>query len=347
MHMFSGSLVGWAILAPLAKKKGWAPGAIDNWETGGRAWIMWISVAGLLADAVVNLAWIGLRPLWTFISKEQEGIDPDRSLDCRAEVDPPTIQVNMPTAGTRLQASSPLLNDSPSTPSEATFTLSTPGLLGIAFCVSTIVCTVAVHVLFGTIFVWYHIFLAILLSLPMALVGIRALGEADWNPNTTLISQLVFAILVPISNPNAMVVNLIAAAITAAGSNQAGDIALDFKIGQLVNANPDAQILGHLFGSIFGALISCIIYRLYTAIYPIPGPLFGVPAAFISINIAKLVLGQGLPDGAAAFVVGFGIIFILFASVKIIFHDRWWQILIPSGTSFAIGKRVVIKNVRM
>lgn len=43
----------------------------------------------------------------------------------------------------------------------------------------------------------------------MAVVGIWALGKADWNLNITSVSQLVHAAIVPFPNPNAFIVSLI------------------------------------------------------------------------------------------------------------------------------------------
>jgi OPT family oligopeptide transporter len=337
LHMSTGTIVGWAILAPLAKRKGWAPGPVNDWESGGRAWIMWISLSGLMADAAVNLIWLGLGPVWSLLWRPavREGYT-----DLQQTLPDSTAPFVSDAYGSRSESSNaeaPLLR-APAQPIwKSIADTSTSSLLGTGFLISTIICVVAVLVIFPSIFQWYYVFLAILLSLPMAVVGIRALGEADWNPNISLISQLVFAALIPLPNPTALVANLLSAALATAGANQAGDIAYDFKIGQLVGASPDAQILGHIIGSVFGAFVSCVIYRLYTFSYPIPGKLFGIPKAYVSINIAKLVLGQGLPDGAMPFVIAFGSVFLVFSVLKIAFRDRWWQILIPSGTSFAIG----------
>ena len=296
-HMFAGTVVGWAILAPLAKRKGWAPGPIEDWESGSRAWIMWISLSGLMADAVVNLIWLGFHPLYALLRPRTIG---EQHLEINPSSPDATVQPDSDEDPSH--AETRLLNSAPSRPTSRSKTTSgtrvtpsTTALLGMAFLVSTVICVIAVHVLFQSKFRWYYTLVATLLSLPMAVIGIRALAEADWNPNITLVSQLVFAALVPFPNPNALIVNLVSAALAAAGANQAGDIAYDFKIGQLVGANPDAQILGHIIGSFFGALISCVVYRLYTASYAVPGPLFGIPAAYLSVKIAKLVLGQDFP----------------------------------------------------
>lgn len=141
------------------------------------------------------------------------------------------------------------------------------------------------------------------------------------------------------SNPNGVIINLISAAVAQAGANQAGDISYDFKIGNLLGARPEAQIYGQIIGSLFGALISCSIYRLFTSHYPIPGPLFRVPSSFLVLSTAKLVMGRGLPRGVAPFTVVAAILSVLATIMKMRYAGRWWQNLIPSGVSFAIGKR--------
>src|SRR5450432_3068020 len=95
-----------------------------------------------------------------------------------------------------------------------------------------------------------------------------------------------------------MIINILSAGLAQAGASQAGDIAYDFKIGHLVGAPAGAQLYGQIIGSVFGAFLSCLTYRLYTSQYPVPGPLFQVPASFLDVTIAKLVMGRGLPaDG--------------------------------------------------
>ena len=63
LHMLLGAIVGWGILSPLAKSKGWAPGPVSDWTTGSKGWIVWVSLAIMLADSVVSLGWLVLRPL--------------------------------------------------------------------------------------------------------------------------------------------------------------------------------------------------------------------------------------------------------------------------------------------
>ena len=48
-------IVGWAILSPLAKFEGWAPGPVGDMSTGSRGWILWVSLAIMCADSIVSL----------------------------------------------------------------------------------------------------------------------------------------------------------------------------------------------------------------------------------------------------------------------------------------------------
>lgn len=48
-------LAGWAILAPLSKHKGWAPGKAGSMEDGARGWILWVALAVMCGDAAISL----------------------------------------------------------------------------------------------------------------------------------------------------------------------------------------------------------------------------------------------------------------------------------------------------
>lgn len=60
------NFIGWGILSPLAKQRGWAPGPIKDWGTGSKGWIVWVSLAIMLADALVSLGWLALRPVFYY-----------------------------------------------------------------------------------------------------------------------------------------------------------------------------------------------------------------------------------------------------------------------------------------
>lgn len=48
-------LVGWAVLSPVAKHSGWAPGPVGDMTTGARGWILWTSLAIMCTDSLVSL----------------------------------------------------------------------------------------------------------------------------------------------------------------------------------------------------------------------------------------------------------------------------------------------------
>lgn len=50
-----GMLVGWGVLSPLSKYRGWAPGPVGDMTSGARGWILWTSLAIMVSDSVVSL----------------------------------------------------------------------------------------------------------------------------------------------------------------------------------------------------------------------------------------------------------------------------------------------------
>lgn len=246
LSMLLGAVLGWGILAPLAKAKGWAPGEIGDWKTGGRGWILWVSLGIMLADCLVGLCIVTFT---TIININRHRYEQIASGD-KSDEDAPKKQ--------RISAK-----------------MTVAGLMG-----SSILCLAAVKYVFHGIPI-YAIVVAILLALILSILGVRALGETDLNPVSGIgkVSQLVFALIIPSSNPNAIILNLIAGGIAEAGAQQAGDLMQDLKTGHLLGASPKVQFYGQIIGSIWSAIISAGIYKLYTRVYEIPGPLFQIPTA--------------------------------------------------------------------
>lgn len=63
LSMSLGMLVGWAVLSPVSKLSGWAPGPTGDMATGARGWILWVSLAIMCTDSVVSL----LPVVWEFV----------------------------------------------------------------------------------------------------------------------------------------------------------------------------------------------------------------------------------------------------------------------------------------
>lgn len=280
--MLTGAIIGWGILSPYAKYRGWAPGDVGDWDTGSRGWIIWASLASLRADASVKHVWLILRPFWRtcfatvclqnqLIALREDNVrrqpprPPQSQYICipgqaHAELDPSFIQQTqltslMPNEYTPLQGESDLWPSS----------LISLTVLGLGFLLSLLICTLTVHLVFGTIIPWYYTLLAI-------------------------------------------------SSVTSNGSG--GD---------------------KIIGSLFDAFISCVICKLYASQYPIPGPLFRVPSAYLVLSTARLILGRGLSEGVWPFALAAALLSMLSTIVKLPYASRWWQNMIPSGVSVAIG----------
>lgn len=52
---------GYGILGPMARRKGWAPGAITDWKDGATGWILWVSLAIMLGDSLTSLSLLLIR----------------------------------------------------------------------------------------------------------------------------------------------------------------------------------------------------------------------------------------------------------------------------------------------
>ena len=55
LSMNLGMVVGWAILSPISKYAGWAPGPVGDMTSGARGWILWVSLAIMCTDSLVSL----------------------------------------------------------------------------------------------------------------------------------------------------------------------------------------------------------------------------------------------------------------------------------------------------
>ncbi|KAG1083807.1 hypothetical protein G6F42_022058 [Rhizopus arrhizus] len=63
LSMLLGCVIGWGILSPAAYYAGWAPGPIDDWKTGSKGWILWISLGVMIAESCVSLIVVLVRSI--------------------------------------------------------------------------------------------------------------------------------------------------------------------------------------------------------------------------------------------------------------------------------------------
>ncbi|PQE26875.1 OPT oligopeptide transporter protein [Rutstroemia sp. NJR-2017a BVV2] len=362
-HMLIGAIVGWGILSPLAKNRGWAPGPVKDWETGSKGWIVWISLAIMLADSVVSLGYIALNPIYQnggqYISdarrkikrRDWQGLlslgtvkstvgytpireDGDASTPSESATDN-TTSLSPRSTPTTLQTDLKNMPE-PDAPPEH---LVHPRTVWIGLILSILFCILSIRIVFGQLVPLYATVLAVLMALILSIMGVRALGETDLNPVSGIskLAQLFFALIIPQSNKNSVLINLIAGAVSEAGALQAGDLMQDLKTGHLLGAAPNAQFWGQIIGSAVGAVVSALIYRLYTSVYTVPGELFQVPTGYVWIFTARLVTGKGLPAMATEWAVGAAVVFTGTTLLRIWATGKKWHAYIPGGIAVAVG----------
>lgn len=335
LHMLLGAGVGWGILSPLAKSKAWAPGPVEDWTSGSKGWIVWVSLAIMLSDSVVSLGWLIIRPLILYAPPYFETLSEryrQGRLSSLRRGDYTVLAPSSTSDSKALQYRQAVEPDAPDHHLVSNKTIT------ILFILSVLLCIFTIRYVFPPI-PYNAIILAILLALLLSIMGLRALGETDLNPVSGIskLTQLFFALVIPASNPNAIIINLLAGAISESGALQAGDMMQDLKTGHLTGAAPRAQFWGQMIGSLAGAIISAGVYKLYTSVYKIPGGLFQVPTAYVWIFTARLVTGKGLPYMAWQWALGAGLLFVALTAMRVRGQGKWWQAWIPGGIAVAVG----------
>ncbi len=304
---------------------------------------MWVSLAIMLADSVVSLGWLLLRPLIfygpSYYHRARERWQKDSVLSI--------FHFDRLTKGdyTALMSSNshaPRPNDQDlseaAEPDAPPHHLVSNKTVTILFTLSIIICVLAIRYVFPPI-PFGAIILAILMALLLSIMGVRALGETDLNPVSGIskLTQLFFTLVISSSNPNAITINLLAGAISESGALQAGDMMQDLKTGHLLGAAPRAQFWGQMIGSFVGAIVSAGVYKLYTNVYVVPGEMFQVPTAYVWISTARLVTGQGLPDMASQWALAAAFIFAFLTAARVRGQGTWWQAWVPGGIAVAVG----------
>lgn len=333
IHMFLGAIIGWAVLSPIAKHQGWAPGDVGDWNTGSRGWIVWVSLAIMLADSLVSLGWLILQPLivygrhylpdlWMHVRRRQWNPLFHKLLPIPQAQGYSAISTNDSTDETTdMHAASskqppPTINDEELDAPPQHLLSNRMFIFWLA--ISFTLYFISVHITFPSIITFGASALALIFALLLSIMGVRALGSTDLNPVSGIskLTQLVFSLFYPATTPNTIILNLLAGGISEAGALQGGDLLQDLKTGHLLGASPKAQFYGQLIASVVGAVTAAGVYRLYTNVYEIPSNVFQVPTAYVWIFTARLVTGEGLPAKAAEAALIAALIFAVLTAVR-------------------------------
>jgi uncharacterized oligopeptide transporter (OPT) family protein len=189
------------------------------------------------------------------------------------------------------------------------------------------------RVIFG-LPIWLTV-VAVALSVPLMLVGLRVLGETNWGPisQLTVMMQAIFAAL----TPGNLVANLGAAGTTGTIATQSEAIMQDYKAGDIIGSTPKYLTYSQLLAAPIGAAVVAWVYPLLRSTYGIGGTGLSSP---ISVRIAGFaeVLSRGtsaLPPYALQFFALFAVFGVLIA----LGESKLGKYL-PSPTGVGIGMMV-------
>lgn len=348
-YMLFGCILGWGILAPLAKHAGWVPpdAGVDDWERGVHGWILWTSLSIMVVDSVVGFIVVTVRSIVKFwltddkarlltnvwddsfesmLLEEERVINKRRNTTSSSSNRPNTVKL--------------VYDDVDHEVADEHLVKLTTVISGII--VSSLLCIVLMIYLFGLeIIPVYAMVTALLIALFLSVLGIRALGETDLNPVSGIgkISQLIFALVVPRDRKGSVLLNLVAGGVAESGAQQAGDLMQDLKTGHLLGASPRAQFLAQLVGAIWSIVLSSVMYICYNKVYHIPDKQFRIPTAIVWIDCARLVTGQGLPEKALGCSIVLGCVFAFLSLIRNCYREgnRSWLMYIPSGVAVGVG----------
>jgi uncharacterized oligopeptide transporter (OPT) family protein len=175
-------------------------------------------------------------------------------------------------------------------------------------------------------------FIAIVLSLPLMLVGLRVLGETNWGPISAMsnMMQAIFAFISPGNVP----VNMSSSGLTGTIAVTSEALMQDFKAGQLLKSNPRSLTTAQLIAAPVGSIATAIVYPVLRDKFGIGAPGLSSPISVKWAGFAELLTKgfNALPPGCLiGLVIGIavGILLTLLA-------EKWGE-SIPSPAAIGIG----------
>ena len=304
-----------------------AAGKIFDFEHGAQGWVLWISIALMLCEALTAFGLILLEQAAKAAGGGAGG-GASRGVkrgggSCSGAIgggSPPTAK-----------GSGELVDELEVAPPSQ--------LVPTSWWVSGIVCATALCVaVLSPLFAMpaWQVVVAVLLSCLVAVLAVRALGQTDLNPVSGVgkVSQLVFALVAP----GHVVANIVAGALAEAGAMQAGDLLQDLKAGHLLRASPRAQFYGQLIGASVSVFVTVGVYRLYESAYGIPSAQFAAPVANVWKDMAMLMQKglTALPPSTRTYAAAFGGLGVALPLLEAA-GPAWLGAMLPSGISIGIG----------
>src|SRR6266404_4500327 len=178
--------------------------------------------------------------------------------------------------------------------------------------------------------VWLSL-IAVLLSLPLMLVGLRVLGETNWGPISAMsnMMQAVFAFISPGDVP----VNMSSSGLTGTIAVTSEALMQDFKAGQLLRSNSRSLTIAQLIAAPVGSLATAIIYPLLRDKFGIGPQGLSSPISVKWAGFAELLTKglNALPPGClVGLAIGIGV------GIALTFLAERYEVT-PSPAAIGIG----------
>jgi uncharacterized oligopeptide transporter (OPT) family protein len=220
----------------------------------------------------------------------------------------------------------------------------------------SLLCAVALVVVQHTMLgmpIWMTV-VAMLLSVPLMLVGIRVLGETNWGPISTManLTQALFGVIAP----GDLRASMVSSGITGAVAAESEGLMQDYKVGSMIGSTPRVLAYMQLLAVPVGALALAWMYPVLRDTYGISGEhaQLSSPVSQRWVGFAKIVTQQlsgpaaMTPEAIArlawmksSFAIG-----ALFGIILTLLEQRpSWRRFVPSPTGMGIGVLIPISAV--
>jgi uncharacterized oligopeptide transporter (OPT) family protein len=180
--MLVGAIVGWGILSPIARSRGWVPGPVSDMEQGVRGWLMWISIGVLLGDtfirlleALLKLALRAYKDLLPTLRQKLGNTSAPRQYD---PIEEPLLRQSTIREDAH--------ESSDTDQAKVVEGIVSSRMILLLFVISIALCIICTWYVFGDEVSLYLVVVAVVVTLPLCLVVIQSSGETDSVPSNVL-----------------------------------------------------------------------------------------------------------------------------------------------------------------
>jgi uncharacterized oligopeptide transporter (OPT) family protein len=175
-------------------------------------------------------------------------------------------------------------------------------------------------------------FVAVLLSLPLMLVGLRVLGETNWGPISAMsnMMQAIFAIISPGNVP----VNMSSSGLTGTIAVTSEALMQDFKAGQLIGSNSRNLTIAQLIAAPVGSMATAVVYPVLRDRFGIGPQGLSSPISVKWAGFAELLTKglDALPPGCLV-----GLVIGIAVGIGLTLLAEKYTDVVPSPSAIGIG----------